>query len=154
MPLFRSGKRSEPVVREAAAVYPTTPSRGTGPQLLVCDDNETVTQMLDHMFVGEGWTVAITESGEAGLEALTRVDPDVVLLDQQMDGMTGIETARVLRRRGFKRPILLFSAFLDEKSRAVARKLGVKPVSKVDFLAVVRHVTAAHAAHRAAVRNR
>lgn len=149
MSLFRRRKRTEPVVRDVAAIYPTTSPRGTGPRLLVCDDNNTVTQMLDLMFSREGWTVAITESGEAGLDALTRVGPDVVLLDQQMEGMSGIETAKALRRRGFDRPVLLFSAFLDEKARADAQKLGVVPVSKVDFPAVVRHVTAAHSAHRA-----
>jgi CheY-like chemotaxis protein len=148
MSLFRRRKRGGHHVPETPEVYPTTTSRGAGPRLLVCDDNNTVTQMLDLMFAREGWTVAITESGEAALAALTRVGPDVVLLDQQMDGMTGIETARVLRRRGFERPILLFSAFLDEKSRADAQELGVKAVSKVDFDAVVRHVTAAHAESR------
>lgn len=151
MAWLRRRRRSVPVSHDAT-VFPPSPLRGSGPRLLVCDDNNTVTQTLDLMFAREGWSVEVTASGEAGLEALTRIGPDVVLLDQQMDGMTGIETARVLRRRGFERPILLFSAFLDEKSRADAEKLGVVPVSKMDFPAVVRHVTAAHAGHRAGVR--
>jgi CheY-like chemotaxis protein len=149
MPLFRRRSKTSPAA--AAAVYPTAVSEA--PTLLVCDDNNTVTQMLQLIFDREGWTVHVTQTGEQGLAALPASEPDVVLLDQQMGGgLTGIETARQLRRDGFDRPVLLFSAFLDEKARRDASRLGLIAVSKVDFSAVVRHVTAAHSAYQAAQR--
>ncbi|MCA1710550.1 MAG: response regulator [Actinobacteria bacterium] len=143
MQLFR--RRRPSPAPPPAEVYPAAPD--AGPRLLVCDDNNTVTQLLEMMFEQQGWRVDVTASGEDGLAAVDRLVPDVVLLDQEMGGgLTGIETARALRKRGYDRPVLLFSAYLDPKTTAAARRLDVVPVSKVDFPAVVRHVEAARMA--------
>jgi len=124
---------------------PPGPVPAAGPHLLVCDDNESVTQLVGLMFSNEHWTVEVVRSGRDCLAAIERRVPDVVLLDQQLgDGLTGLETAKRARANGFDRPILLFSAHLDEPARKRAAKLDVLPVSKLDFPAVVRHVNAAH----------
>jgi CheY-like chemotaxis protein len=105
------------------------------------------------MFANESWSVDVARSGQECLAALERRPADVVLLDQQMDGgLSGLETAEVARKNGFDRPILLFSAHLDEPARERAAELDVLPVSKVDFPAVVRHVNAAHRAYRRRMR--
>ena len=128
----------------APAARPAVPE----PRLLVCDDNESVTAMVELMFSTEHWKVEVVRTGLACLRAIQRETPDVVLLDQQLgDGPTGLETAKRARKAGFDRPILLFSAHLDEPARKGAARLDVLPVSKLDFAAVVRHVTAAHRAH-------
>ena len=143
MSLFRR-RRSTPPAPDAA-VYPVAGTRQR--RLLVCDDNNTVTQLLEMLFTREGWAVDVVASGEECLRRLTEIRPDVLLLDQQLDGgMDGIDTARILRREGFDRPVLLFSAYLDDASRAAARRLDLVPISKVDFPAVVRHVEAAYSA--------
>src|SRR5688572_3182276 len=98
MALFRRRRVTPPATD--AAVYPTAgpPQR----RLLVCDDNNTVTQLLEMLFTREGWAVDVVTSGEECLERLQVQTPDVVLLDQQMDGgMSGIDAARVMRRSGF-----------------------------------------------------
>jgi CheY-like chemotaxis protein len=102
-----------------------------------------VTQLLDVMFGQEGWRVEVVTSGEACLDVLDRRIPDVIVLDQEMAGLTGLQTAATARKRGIDRPILLFSAYLDAAARRRADRLGVLAVSKVDFPAVVRHVTEA-----------
>ena len=123
----------------------TTPSAApTVRRLLVADDNRTVTQLLEMLFTREGWQVTVVDSGEACLDRLAEADPDVVVLDQQMDGISGLETAERMRTSGFDRPILLFSAHLDDVARKASDRLGVDPVSKVDFPAVVRHVDSAY----------
>jgi two-component system, OmpR family, response regulator len=145
MPLFRrnASKKTEPAPRPAPA-----PAPARQPHLLVCDDNDSVTQLVSLMFANESWSVEVVTSGRDCLAALERRAPDVVLLDQQLgDGLTGLETAKLARKAGFERPILLFSAHLDEKSRKRATQLDVLPVSKLDFPAVVRHVNAAHRAY-------
>ena len=148
MQLFRR-RRSEP----APAAAPDR-AAASSPRLLVCDDNESVTQLLEMMFSGDGWDIEVVRDGQACLDVLARSTPDVVLLDQQMDGLTGLETAARARRAGFDRPILLFSAYLDDAARARAQQLDLLPVSKVDFPAVVRHVRVAHRAYRARQRIR
>ena len=147
MPLFRRRRTASPAPDEAA-VYPA--ERPRLPRLLVCDDNNTVTQLLEMLFGRAGWAVEVVASGEELLTVLPSVRPDVVLLDQQLDGgMTGIAAARTMRKSGFDRPVLLFSAYLDDAARAAARRLDLVPISKVDFPAVVRHVEAAYGARAA-----
>jgi two-component system response regulator (stage 0 sporulation protein F) len=119
-------------------------------RLLVCDDNASVTDLLQMMFAHESWTLEIVTTGTECLDALAGFRPDVVLLDQRLEGpLTGIQTAEVARRRGHDVPILLFSAYLDEASRRDAERLGLLPVSKLDFPTVVRHVNAAYSLGRA-----
>ena len=147
MPLFR---RRTPQSAPAAA-YPTA-SGPVRPRLLVCDDNESVTQLVQLLFDREGWSIEVVSDGEQCLEAIQRCAPDVVLLDQQLGGgPSGIETADIARERGFDGPVLLFSAYLDTASQVDVDRLDLQPVSKLDFPAVVRHVNAAHRAHRRAV---
>ena len=123
---------------------PDAPAPSRSRRLLVADDNRTVTQLLEMLFTNEGWQVTVVDSGEACLAQLAATDPDVVVLDQQMDGISGLETAEQMRSDGFDRPILLFSAHLDDAARKASERLDVVPVSKVDFPAVVRHVDSAY----------
>lgn len=113
------------------------------PRVLLCDDNASVTQLLELMLSLEGWAVETTTDGPECLESLDREPPEVIVLDQRMPGMSGIEVAQAARERGFDRPILLFSGHLERDEWKRLDTLGLLPVSKVDFPAVVRHVTAA-----------
>lgn len=150
MPLFsrRGRQQSRSGNQQLPDPYPSSaPSRPAAvrPRLLVCDDNSSVVDLLKLTFDVHGWDVCATQTGEEGLAQIDSYAPDVVLVDQQMGGgLTGIETAMVLRARGYDLPVLLFSAYLDENARAAAEMLDVLAVSKVDFPAVVRHVTNAH----------
>lgn len=117
------------------------------PRVLVCDDNASVTQLLESLFDLEGWAVDVVSNGWDFLVRLADNWPDAVVLDQwlvDLNGLTGLEAAAIARDDGFDRPIVLFSAHLDLATRVRAHELGLLEVSKVDFPAVVRHVTAAH----------
>ena len=74
----------------------------------------------------EGLAVAgeAAGGGEA-LEQLDDVDPTVVVLDQMMPGMDGLETAaRILERRP-DQLIVLYSAFCDAALEEQARQAGI-----------------------------
>ena len=57
-----------------------------------------------------------------------------------MPELTGIDTARILRKEGFTKPIVLFSAYLGPDLQESVSELDLIPVSKVDTQAVVRIV--------------
>ncbi len=74
----------------------------------------------------EGLAVAgEAAGGDDALQQLDDVDPTVVILDQMMPGMDGLETAaRILERRPGQL-IVLHSAFLDAALEDQARQAGV-----------------------------
>lgn len=73
--------------------------------------------------------------------------PDVVILDNRMPGLTGLEVAKQILQERPGQIIVLFSAFLDKEVRAAAAELGIaRCVSKeeLDQLpALIHELTAA-----------
>jgi CheY-like chemotaxis protein len=113
------------------------------PHVLVCDDNLSVTDLLATMLSLEGWSVEVTTNGHDCLAALEGTVPDVVVLDQRMPGLSGLDVAAKARSGGFDRPILLFSAHLEQREWSRVDELGLLPVNKLDFPAIIRHVVTA-----------
>jgi CheY-like chemotaxis protein len=108
-----------------------------GVRLLVVDDDVSVSKLLRAIFDCDGWDVANAASGEECLRMVRADPPDVIVLDNMMPGLTGVETARQLRRDGFDKPIVLFSAYVDPDLESAARELDLRPVAKVDTQAVI-----------------
>ena len=127
-----------------------TPDRGVDPdreprnlgavRLLVVDDDVSVGKLLRAIFDGDGWEVVNAASGEECLEMVREAPPDVIVLDNMMPGMTGLETARRLRKEGFDKPIVLFSAYLGPDLQSAVEELDLTSVDKVDTPAVIRIV--------------
>jgi len=109
-------------------------------RLLVVDDDVSVGKLLRAIFDGEGWEVVNATSGEECLTMVQDAPPDVIVLDNMMPGMTGLETARRLRQDGFDKPIVLFSAYVGPELQSAAQELDLDPVPKVDTQAVIRIV--------------
>jgi two-component system, chemotaxis family, chemotaxis protein CheY len=120
--------------RDAASVGVTMIDR----RVLLVDDAEDVRRFMRVLLESSGWQVDEAEDATAGLAAFDAAPHDVVILDQVMPGMTGLEAAAVLREREYKGPIVLFSAFLDASMTAELERLDVRPVSKVDHTVVLR----------------
>jgi DNA-binding NarL/FixJ family response regulator len=74
----------------------------------------------------EGLTVAgEAAEGRAALDQLDAVDPTVVVLDQMMPGMDGLETAAHILERRPGQLIVLYSAFLDDELEEQAKQAGI-----------------------------
>lgn len=63
--------------------------------------------------------------GQQALELASDVSPDVVVLDQRMPGMSGLETAVALRASRPDQRIVLCSAFLDQELRQEGERIGI-----------------------------
>jgi signal transduction histidine kinase len=83
----------------------------TGGVLLV-DDEELNVKVL-RGFLEDGWTVHEATSGEQALEIAGRVPLDVVVTDQRMPGMSGVELLEVLRTRRPDVAGIVLTAFAD-----------------------------------------
>ncbi|MDX6199876.1 MAG: two-component system, response regulator YesN [Actinomycetota bacterium] len=65
-------------------------------------------------------------SGADALDAVAQDRPGVVVLDNRMPGMTGLETARRILADHPEQSIILFSAYLDAQTKAEASAIGVR----------------------------
>ena len=65
------------------------------------------------------------ESGTDALELVETLDPDVIVLDQMMPGMNGLEVAEQIIGRRPEQVILLCTAFLNDEIRSKAKEIGI-----------------------------
>lgn len=113
----------------------------TGPaRVLLVDDDALVRAGLSMMLDGADGIAVVGEAAD-GTEALAKFsqlhppEPTVVLLDNQMPDLTGVEVASRIKRTSPDQLIVLFSAYLSESIIAEAGRLGVAAcVSKTDAL--------------------
>ena len=74
-------------------------------------------------------------------------EPDVIILDNRMPGLSGLEVAQRILQERPQQLIVLYSAFLDDVVRAQAAEIGIsRCVSKTDLErlpSVINELTAA-----------
>ena len=78
-------------------------------RVLVVDDEPHVRDMLRAALTTMGAEVATAANGAQALEAVPTFQPDVILVDMMMPGLTGTEVRDALRRSGVTVPIILIS---------------------------------------------
>jgi DNA-binding NarL/FixJ family response regulator len=71
------------------------------------------------------WVCGEAADGREAIDLVADVAPDVVVVDQRMPGMSGIETAVALRARAADQRIVLCSAFLDRELREEGERVGI-----------------------------
>jgi len=96
---------------------------------LIVDDDEDMRLLLRIMINAADRGLQVVGQAASGEEALVLrrdLDLDVIVLDQQMPGLTGIETAERLLAQDPDVRIVLYSAFLDPDVREQAERVGVR----------------------------
>ena len=113
-------------------------------KVLVVDDHADVRFLVRAILEDAGPRLQFAgEAAGAGaaVEALERVEPDVVVLDARMPGIDGFEAATMLLERRPGVAILLCSAIVDDEVRARAQAAGIAAcLSKDHFEAIPRVV--------------
>ena len=68
-------------------------------RILVVEDDATVRDVVARYLGDAGHRVELAGDGPSGLEAAVRGEPDVVVLDLMLPGLSGLEVCRALRAR-------------------------------------------------------
>ena len=95
-------------IEKAAALHPA-PHPWT---ILLIDDEPNVHEILTNSIKMHGHRVISATNGPMGLEMANRVEPNVIIVDLLMPGMSGFEVVRQLRDNPATRsiPVIIFSA--------------------------------------------
>lgn len=81
----------------AVASTEDAPAPSRSFDILVVDDNELANEIITHVARKAGHNVSSVTNGLSALDFLAKKTVDLVLLDQRMEGMDGLETARRIR---------------------------------------------------------
>ena len=68
------------------------------PKLLLVEDDGSLAELLEYRFEKEGYDVRTTSDGDEALVMAEEDTPDLVILDWMIEGTSGIEVCRRLRR--------------------------------------------------------
>jgi DNA-binding response OmpR family regulator len=97
------------------------------PAILVVDDEPDVTLYLAGALSSHGYRAITASSGEEALGIIQREQPDLILLDLMMPGMTGWEVLRQLRDSAFAAiPVIVLSARDTPADVAQGIQFGVR----------------------------
>ncbi|MDP4918184.1 MAG: response regulator, partial [Haliea sp.] len=79
------------------------------PKILVCDDDQIVRLLTRQCLEAEDMIVVEASSGPEALEMFTRERPDLIFLDVEMPGLSGLEVCRLIREmpQGESIPIMI-----------------------------------------------
>ncbi|HKJ92651.1 MAG TPA: sigma-54 dependent transcriptional regulator [Longimicrobiales bacterium] len=113
------------------------------PSVLIVDDEANIRRMLGRLLQEESYHTAEADSGRRALEQADAEDPDVVLLDLAMPGMSGMEVLRALRERRPELPVVMISGRATLQDAVEATKLGAfhfieKPLTPEAVLMTVK----------------
>jgi len=125
--------------------------------ILVADDNPTNREVLGKILERSGHAATLVDDGEQAMDAIEREVPDLVILDRNMPGMSGVEVLRAIRLmlRGRERlPVIMLSADVTPEAKREALEAGgdaflSKPVEALRLLDEIHRLVAPAAARKA-----
>ena len=113
------------------------------PSILVVDDESAMLDTVRILLKNSGFEVTVAQGGRAGLDALDKAQPHIVLSDIRMSGVTGIDVLKAAREKDPDVPVILMTAQAELRTAIEAVNQGAfhyiqKPFGNDDLLAICR----------------
>jgi two-component system, NtrC family, response regulator HydG len=108
-------------------------------RILVVDDDAAARAALTGLLGSEGYQVDTAADGQAALERLVELPPDVIVTDLDMPGMNGMQLLTELRARGQDVPAIVVTSAAEIRSAVEAMRAGATDyiTKPVDFDALL-----------------
>ena len=144
---YQVGTERPPVTQHTANAVLSKEGLSEDIRVLVADDQDVVRRGIRSMLTRSDGLVVVGEAGdgEAAIEQIRALAPDVVLLDIQLPRLDGVETTKRLRELGLKTKVILLSVYAKDEYifdglRADARGYLMKDVGEDDLVRAIRTV--------------
>src|SRR6185369_8756942 len=101
-------------------------------KILLADDRINIQKVVGIIFGGEEYSLTVVDNGKAAVEKAREINPDVLLIDALMPGMSGYEVCEAVRATPElkTKPILLLTGSFEPFDETKAKSCGAD-----DFLA-------------------
>ncbi|KAF0194674.1 MAG: hypothetical protein FD166_3395 [Bacteroidetes bacterium] len=113
-------------------------------KILAIDDDSIIRTLLTNILTKAGYEVVTASDGESGLELAATTNPDLVVTDFQMPGLTGLDVVTELQKTQPGLPVILLTAHGDVALTIKSIQLGAydfieKPIQMQELLDVIRN---------------
>ena len=112
--------------------------------ILIIDDNVMNTKMTGVLLRRAGYAIQTAADGQEALVALAQTPPDLILMDIQLPGMSGLDLTRIIKSNPQTAtiPIIALTAYAMTGDEQKARDAGCdgymsKPIDQQAFLAMI-----------------
>jgi two-component system, OmpR family, response regulator MtrA len=112
------------------------------PRILTVEDDDRIRSGIKMALEGEGWIAVEAATAEEALECIGRAEPELILVDLMLPGMSGFDFVRTLRTRSDV-PIIIVTARVDSHDVVAGLEAGAddyvrKPFVLGELLARIR----------------
>ena len=130
------------------AKIPTTVRNTAGnsgrARVILADDNAGILRAISRTLEPDFDVVASTTDGREALDMVARLDPDIVVLDISMPGLSGFEAAEELKRSGSRAKIVFLTMHDDDEFIVQAMRCGatgyvLKTLASSELTAALHH---------------
>jgi YesN/AraC family two-component response regulator len=111
--------------------------------VLLADDEPMILRLLHRILDAHEHLEIICEArdGHEALELARTLEPDAIVLDHSMPGMTGLDVAEILMANTPAPHIILFSAMTHQSLTDEAHRLGIAVLPKTDVASIADLLT-------------
>ncbi len=107
--------------------------------IMVVDDDQDLAEMLGIVLNGAGYEVDLVGRGDEVMPILTAQNPDLILLDVMLPGLSGVEVCKLIREKSMV-PIVMLSAKGDKQDVVAGLEAGaddymIKPFDPSELVA-------------------
>jgi CheY-like chemotaxis protein len=95
-------------------------------KILLADDSITIQKVVGIIFGGEEYSLTVVDNGRAAVEKARELNPDILLIDALMPGMSGYEVCEAVRATASisTKPILLLTGSFEPFDETKAKNCG------------------------------
>ena len=112
-------------------------------KILIVEDEPSLIFTLQDTFENEGYKVFIAERGDSALDIVKEEEPDLMVLDLMLPGMSGYDVCKKVRQMNYMFPIIMLTARDEESDKVTGLNIGAddyltKPFGVKELLARIQ----------------
>jgi len=112
-------------------------------KIFLVDDEINTLKVLSAVLKKNGYDVYVSRTAEEAIDRTPKLNPDALITDYKLPGMSGIELLEALKQKGSQMPVIMLTAYGTIEKAVDAMRKGAfnyltKPVNHYELLTVVR----------------
>jgi len=114
-------------------------------KFLVVDDEKGISEQLKEFLEDRKYTAFAATDAVKAIEIMKKEKPNIVILDIRLEGSSGIDLLREIKKINRKARVIMLTGYPDDKTRSMSKELGAsayltKPYNFEEIVKVARNL--------------